>query len=473
MNEASEVGYSTLPGMVFVAITIILMLGVHRKYAWLPLVMAGCWMTLGQNILLGGINLPVLRLVLAAAMLRVIIRGEFRGINFLTIDRVFILWLITSITAYVALWQTGDSLINRLGLAYNAIGMYFCLRAWIIDREDVDRLTRLFAFVLLPVAISMSIEKLTGRNLFSVFGGVPFHTVVRDNKLRCQGPFAHPILAGTVGAVWFPVFLNMVLQQKDRIAGILGAGACALIVVTSRSSGPLLTLIIALFGMSLWPLRGHMRALRWGFVALIIFLQVAMKSPIWFLIGRVNVVSGSTGWHRAHLIDMSVQHFTQWLFLGVKDSDIIRWGVHAGDITNHYLFEGLRGGLITLILFLAIMTLAFSYVGRAIRLQRRAPEDTQYYRSIWSLGVMAAAHAATFISVAYFNPQITLHWYLTLAVIIAMYQCGPSRRSYEDEQSSMVAAEPRYVWWGQDKRSPVLATNMTRLGNGANGALEI
>jgi hypothetical protein len=474
MKEASEVGYSTLPGMVFVAITIILMLVVHRKYAWLPLVMAGCWMTLGQNILLGGINLPVLRLVLAAAMVRVIIRGEFRGINFLTIDRVFILWLITAITAYVALWQTSESLINRLGLAYNAIGMYFCLRAWIIDREDVDRLTRLFAFVLLPIAISMSIEKLTGRNLFSIFGGVPLHTVVRDNKLRCQGPFAHPILAGTVGAVWFPVFLNMVLQQRERILGMLGAGACALIVVTSRSSGPLLTLIIALFGMSLWPLRGHMRTLRWGFLAFIIFLQVAMKSPIWFLIGRVNVVSGSTGWHRAHLIDMSVQHFTQWLLVGVKDSDIVKWGVHAGDITNHYLFEGLRGGVVTLILFLVIMTLAFSYVGRAVKWQRQEPADTQYYHSMWSLGVMAAAHAATFISVAYFNPQIMLHWYLTLAVIVAMYQCGPNVNTYdEDEEHSTVPATARHVWWAQVRRPPALAANTTRISHGATGALEI
>jgi hypothetical protein len=320
----------------------------------------------------------------------------------------------------------------------------------------------------------MSIEKLTGRNFFSVFGGVPLHTVVRDNKLRCQGPFAHPILAGTVGAVWFPVFLNILMQNKNRLIGLIGVAACGTIVVTSRSSGPLLTLMIALFGMSLWPVRRHMQVLRWTAVVLILAIQITMKSPIWFLLSRVNVVSGSTGWHRAHLIDMSIQHFTQWLLIGVKDQDIVKWGVHAGDITNHYLFEALRGGLVTLVLFLTMMVLIFSYVGRAINRQRREPEDTQYYRSMWSLGVMAAAHAATFISVAYFNPQIMLHWYLTLAVIVAMYVSGPRSYSHgEDQLSGIPAQQPRYVWWGQEHRPPILAAGASRFASRPAGPLEV
>jgi hypothetical protein len=84
------------------------------------------------------------------------------------------------------------------------------------------------------------------------------------------------------------------------------------------------------------------------------------------------------------------------------------------DITNHYLSMGVVGGLPLIICFIAVMSIAFSYVGTA---SRHAPgTDRSQQFVVWALGCSLFAHAATFISVSYFDQSIVF-LYLTLAAI--------------------------------------------------------
>ena len=57
------------------------------------------------------------------------------------------------------------------------------------DDPGVISLAAFIGVVLIPVAIFMTIEKTTGRNYFSMFGGVSTLTAIRDGKLRAQGAF--------------------------------------------------------------------------------------------------------------------------------------------------------------------------------------------------------------------------------------------------------------------------------------------
>ena len=78
-------------------------------------------------------------------------------------------------------------------------------------------------------------------------------------------------------------------------------------------------------------------------------LQLVMKAPVWFLIGRVGVVGGSDGYHRAYLIDRCIYNFWNWWLLGTKSTNA--WASadnHLFDVTNQYVATAADGGLLAL-----------------------------------------------------------------------------------------------------------------------------
>src|SRR6202030_2617548 len=107
----------------------------------------------------------------------------------------------------------------------------------------------------------------TGRNAFSVFGAAPANTAERDGKLRCQGAFRHPILAGTYAATLFPLFVGLWFQKgRNKIAAIVG-GCCAVVAtIAASSSGSVLALGCSVVGLALWCFRFKMRLFRWSVV---------------------------------------------------------------------------------------------------------------------------------------------------------------------------------------------------------------
>jgi hypothetical protein len=145
-------------------------------------------------------------------------------------------------------------------------------------------------------------------------------------------------------------------------------------------------------------------------------LQLVMKAPVWFLLARVDVFNGSTGYHRALLIDRALANLSDWWLVGTQNT--WKWASeddHLFDVTNNYILNGADGGLLTMILFIAIVAIAFKGVGRAVvGSDGKKPEAE--VRMLWALGAALFAHAVTFISVSYFD-QNFVNWYLLLAVI--------------------------------------------------------
>jgi hypothetical protein len=88
-----------------------------------------------------------------------------------------------------------------------------------------------------------------------------------------------------------------------------------------------------------------------------------MKAPVWFLLARLTVVGGSTGYHRAYLIDRAIANFGEWFLVGVPSTSHWGWGLQ--DVTNQFIVEGTRGGLLTLVLFVAVIVYCFKGLGLA------------------------------------------------------------------------------------------------------------
>ncbi len=411
----------------------VLLIALPRRLAIIPIAAITCYLTLGQAINVAGVHFTMLRVVVLAGCLRILFRQEFRSIKWVRLDTLMIFWILSGTIAYSLLWQTSAALINRLGIAYDAWGLYFFFRAVLKEPADIVRASKFFAYVLVPVALSMIHERLTGRNLYYVFGGVPEYPTIRDGVIRCQGPFGHPILAGSFGAAWIPMFVGLWRQKKGtKLAAVLGFLSATVITGVSGSSGPLMAYMAGFTASMARPLRKSLRLIRWAAIAAVAVLAFVMKDPVWFIFARVNIFSASTGWHRSNLIDQTVKHFSDWCFIGVKTVE--PWGVWWGDITNHFIFEGVRGGLLTALLFLSLVIVAFSMIGRLLRRATDQPQQDQIL--IWVLGSTVFAHAVAFLDVAYTDQNI-VNWYLTLASVAALLTFYSRHESPSSRKASL------------------------------------
>jgi hypothetical protein len=405
--------FITMAGLIFTLSMGVFMIVLPRRFALMPVFALICFMTMGERLMIAGLNFTMIRILLLFGWTRLIIWREIRILKFNRIDLAMLCWQVSRVVLHNVLWQNGKEFQNTLGGAYDELGMYFLFRFLIRDPEDIKRAVKTFALFIVPVGLFMLNEKLTGRNAFSTFGGVPDFTTVREGARRCQGPFLHPILAGTFGAVTMPLFISFSRERGSmRLIAALGAVSSITIVVTSASSGPVLACLCGILGLGMWSFRQHLRTIRWAIALTLFALHLVMKSPVWFLMAKMDIFSGSTGFHRALLIDQALHNLGQWWFCGTKET--ASWGQHLEDVTNQYINEGIYGGLLTLVLYIRIVVLCFAGIGSAVRKLTKKSRYTAF--CVWSLGAALFAHAITFLSVSYFD-QNAVNFSLLLAMI--------------------------------------------------------
>ncbi|MBL8754141.1 MAG: hypothetical protein JNK15_12645 [Planctomycetes bacterium] len=135
---------------------------------------------------------------------------------------------------------------------------------------------------------------------------------------------------------------------------------------------------------------------------------------MWHLLARVDIMSGSTGYHRYHLVDKFFVWFHEWWMLGTMGTG--HWGHGLHDVTNQFVAEGVAGGVVRLGLFLWIVWLCYAGVSRSLRL---AAGNRFYQLASWALGTAMFMHCMNFLAVSYFE-QIVVEWQLTLAAVSSL-----------------------------------------------------
>jgi len=388
-----------------------------RRWAALPLLVGACYITRDSLFQLGPFHFSVIRMLIATGLVRMIMRRERLADRINNLDWLVLVWSLWVLLSSMFHEDSSAALVYRLGLAYDACGIYFLVRVFCQLFDDVVGLSRLTAILLLPVAVEMIYEKLTGNNLFYVLSGISVDLTIREGHIRAQGPFAHAIIAGTVGAVCLP--LMVLLWHQHRKAAVIGIGACAVMIFTCASSGPILSMVAALGALFMWRHRQQIRLVRWLAVAAYIALDLFMNDPAYYIIARIDLVGGSTGWFRARLIQSAFEHLSEW-WLGGTDHTRhwmpsgVSWSAEHTDVTNQYLRMGVIGGLPLMVLFIGTLIKGFSFVGGALRWLSKGSLQHQF--TCWALGASLFAHATTFVSVSYFD-QSFVFLYLILAAI--------------------------------------------------------
>lgn len=382
----------------------------RRRYAALPLLFVAALIPPGQRLVIATLDFDFVRLNVLFAWARIAMRGEARGFRLRGIDYAVLAWGLIALISRTAL--KGSVPVNQLGNAFDLIGIHFTLRIFFRSWTDLDQFTGLVARLSLPVFVLFLFEHRTGTNLFSFMGGVGPEIIAREGRMRCQGPFPHPILAGYFWAALFPLVAARASGGRDRIAGLCGSVAILGIVYFSGSSTPVLGVACSVMALASYPLRRYMRFVRWGALFGVVGLHMVMKAPVWHLLGRVGVVGGSTGYHRFKLIDATINNFGEWWLMGTLST--AHWGRQLFDLTNQYVAVGVTGGVGALAAFIAVIMFGYGHVGGSLR---AAGADRYRSRMAWGFGCSIFAQMMMLIAVSItFSAANLVAWFAPLAM---------------------------------------------------------
>ena len=403
MSSEATIYQSTVLLAIILAMLTLL---VRRRYFLVPLILAACFVPTDQRIMVMGLDFKVLRMIIAVGVLRVMLFGEYQRLKLNRIDRLLLMWVLCGAAIYSIQWNTAEAVINRAGILFDAVGLYWLFRQNIRSWDDLKHTLRVFAvgaIILLPFVL---IEWSTGSNPFVFLGKAV--TSVRQDNFRCQAAFPHSIMLGLFWAILAPMFLALAKTETKKTLYLFAFASSIVIVAATASSTPILVLILAIVAYTAFNWRQYTAVAALAIAAVTAAIHIAMNAPVWHLLARINVISGSTGWHRYNLIDKAIANFNEWMVIGCRSTD--HWGWGLGDVTNQYVQEGVRGGVATLILFVLMIyavlkTLVTSSLGY---------RDRNAQLLTWALFSMMIAHCVGFIGVSYFG-QIQVLWYMTLA----------------------------------------------------------
>jgi hypothetical protein len=405
----------SVPLILFLVVAAGMLFSLPRNRAVLPLLMGAIFIGTYQEIEIGPCHFSVMRILIMVGLIRLMVKGERIAGRLNSLDRAMVFWTVVLLGS--SFFHASGALVYRLGYAFDTFGVYLLFRVFVSEYDDVVDIFKMVCVLIVPVAAAMLFEKLNGTNIFDQLGGSPWSAEFRNGHYRARGPFTHAILAGTIGAACLPMALY--LWQKQRKIACAGLAAAGTIIFASGSSGPILSAMSVLAAMSLWVIRGQVKAIRWLGIFVLFLLNFIMNDPVYFLVARIDITGGSTGFYRAQLIKSTIEHFNEWWFAG---TDYTRHWMLSGipanpnscDITNHYIAMGVMGGLPLMLLFMWVFYAAFAGVGRLLRLNESEPVERPFL--MWTLGATLFGHATTFFSISYFD-QAIIFLYLSLANI--------------------------------------------------------
>jgi hypothetical protein len=383
---------------VCLLVAVVLILFLPRNKVIIPFLFTFFTIPIAQVVVLGGLHFTVLRILILAGLARRVAtsssEGKYPG-GFNALDKVVVLWTISTLVIFCLQYMTTQALIKNLGQFLDDLGGYLVVRFFIPDVDTLRRTIKVFAAICVVQGAFMVNEQVTHQNLFGYLGGWTVHVTVRDGHIRSQGVMGN-INEGVFGGALIPLFLWLGSGGKSRVMAVLGIAGATAMVFTSDASTSILALGGSILGLSFWPLRTRMRVVRWGLVLILTGLHMVMKAPVWALIARVDLTGASSGQHRFYLLDNCIRHFSEWWLLGTKYYN--EWGYFMFDLCNQFVAVAVTGGLVTLVLFIMIYSRSFSAIGKARKLVNG---DGKQEWLLWCLGCTLFAHVVASFGISY------------------------------------------------------------------------
>jgi hypothetical protein len=422
---------------VWMLIAIVLILTLPRHKAIAPFLLAFFTIPLGQVVVAAGLHFPVLRILILAGLVRMAISwrsssaGKFPG-GFDILDQAVVLWAVLALVIVSLQWMELSALIKFVGDLIDTLGGFLVVRFLIPDREAIQRTVKVLALICMILGVCMVNEHITGRNAFGYLAGTGIDPVaeVRDGHVRAAGVLG-TIQSGAFAGPLIPLFLWLWTERKSWMAASVGLAGATAMVVMSYSSTSFVAYGAGLVGLAFWFLRKRMRLVRWGIVATLVGLHLVMHGPVWSLIEKIDLTSGSSSYHRYQLIDTLIRNFGDWWLLGTRNNG--SWGWQMWDTCNQFVAVAVTGGLVTLIVYIMILKRGFRLIGNA---RKQVSGDRRQEWFLWCLGSALFANV-----VAQFGINYMVQLQLVLFPLLACISVAVSEAMQPAVQDSETASK--------------------------------
>lgn len=398
------------PGfIVVISLLVLAQILLPRKWAFLPLLIGACHL---GNVEIAG-EMTASRILIILGLLRAVFTGDFRFSLSSPLDRIILTFCAFAVISAVGHPNSPfNPWIARIGLALNVFGSYLYARAFLPDEAAYRRFALVMPIVLSPLAAGLAMEKVAKKNFYSYLGSGSLTPMQRDDKLRAQGPFRHAILAGTAGATALPLAI-LFWRQKKRLFALFSAGVSMVIVFSCASSGPLAAVGVSILAAVLWRWRWKMRLFVISALSFVVFYWVMAGRGPWYIMASIDLVGGSTGWHRAKLFDQGFKYLADWWLFGTDYTRHwmatgVSWSKDHVDLTNYYLHLGVIGGIMLPALLVSSIVVASVKLYGTMKTLRDV--DTERQVLLWVALSVILTHAISFVSISYFDQMYVLFY---------------------------------------------------------------
>ena len=425
-------------------IAIVLILTLPRNKAITPFLLAFFTIPVGEVLVLAGVHFTMHQMLIVTVLARMAAfrgsasEGRFAG-GFNALDRVAVFWSLSALIMFCLQWMEMQPLIKALGDLVVSLGGYLAVRFLIPDREAVRRTVKVLAAICIIQGACMVSEQFTRQNVFSFLGANS--PTIREGHIRSEGVLGS-LYGGVFGGVSVPLFLWLWTEGQSRLAVCAGLAGATAMVLASHASTSWMAYGGSLVGLGFWSLRKRMRLVRWGIVAMLVGLHLVMHGPVWSLIEKIDLTGGSSSYHRYMLVDNCIRHFGDWWFIGYKYYG--DWGFDMWDLCNQFVVAALTGGLVTLVLYIAIFSRSFGAIGTA---RKHVDGDRGQEWFLWCLGSALFANVVASFGINYMVHLMMCLFPLLASISVATYEArqvtvrSAEAPDYEQFAAALGAAE--------------------------------
>ena len=435
--------------LTFALVLSVLVITLRPKHAFVAYVVGLLWYPAYLAVSIGTIDILVGRFVVTVLLMRCYFNeGIRRKFTWNRLDTLVTLSMVVYVGAYLITQVNpiAQTLEGRGGFVMDTWCAYLAARFIVTDRSKLISIIKCIGIAMVPLAILGVIESATGWQPFASmwrfspwFRGGRFVSEGRFGFARAVGPFSHAILFGGVFAMFLPLIYYFRREKGDwRSFAYIISGIVLLGALSSMSSGPWVMVIVVVFSLTMEKHKQLIKPLLIFLVFSCISIGILSNRPFYHVLASWANPLGGASWHRAKLIDLAIENFNEWWMVGYGDKDP-GWGPQLGmgrsDITNEYILNGVRYGILGIIALCAVLAKAFRNLISTYR-RLRHPEMKSL---CWAFGSLLFSVVVAWMSVSFFGQLSTLV-YCSIGMIGSL--CSPGFNWQIPNRISLIKNRP-------------------------------
>ncbi|MHC4083587.1 MAG: hypothetical protein ACYSWZ_00080 [Planctomycetota bacterium] len=379
----------------------------------------------------GTIDFTVGRIVILALFAGMFLRTSLpRQFRFIWLDKLVVIYFLCQIIAgAITIQSLSEFLVNRAGAVFDMVLPYFAVRMIIRNKQQYLTLLKGILIIAVPLAIIGFYQCLTGNNPvgflkeYTAWGTAKAYVPLsRLGFFRADVTFPMSIMFGLFFAMFGPVCAGILYNvKKHKTLYWFGLGLMGIGIFSSMSSGPMLLALLSVLFITFYRWRRHLKSIVIIIIVMCSLVEVISNRHFYDVLGGLTL-SPATAWYRSKLIDvalfeggMSGHWITGYgLFVDPGWGPLID-GRDYTDAVNHYVLILARYGLIGLVPFLVMCTMAIKRLVDAYKASLFGSDKWL----VWCLSAALFGLGVSLMSVSLFGQPTTI-LYMMLGLCGAM-----------------------------------------------------